>query len=139
MLQAMNTGHDGSLTTAHANSPRDCIARLEVMTLMAGLDLPVQAIREQICSAVDIIVQQTRFSCGSRRVTHVTEVSGMESGVIQLQDVFVFRQDGFGEDGRVQGVFHPTSYVPDFYQELIRRRIPVDTSIFTGGAEAGHP
>ncbi|WP_186234339.1 ATPase, T2SS/T4P/T4SS family [Burkholderia gladioli] len=138
MLQAMNTGHDGSLTTAHANSPRDCIARLEVMTLMAGLDLPVQAIREQICSAVDIIVQQTRFSCGSRRVTHVTEVSGMESGVIQLQDVFVFRQDGFGEDGRVQGVFHPTSYVPDFYQELIRRRIPVDTSIFTG-AEAGHP
>ncbi|ATF89242.1 ATPase, T2SS/T4P/T4SS family [Burkholderia gladioli] len=138
MLQAMNTGHDGSLTTAHANSPRDCIARLEVMTLMAGLDLPVQAIREQICSAVDIIVQQTRFSCGSRRVTHVTEVSGMESGVIQLQDVFVFRQDGFGEDGRVQGVFHPTSYVPDFYQELIRRRIPVDTSIFTGGAEAGH-
>ncbi|WP_431018060.1 ATPase, T2SS/T4P/T4SS family [Burkholderia gladioli] len=139
MLQAMNTGHDGSLTTAHANSPRDCIARLEVMTLMAGLDLPVQAIREQICSAVDVIVQQTRFSCGSRRVTHVTEVSGMESGVIQLQDVFVFRQDGFGEDGRVQGVFHPTSYVPDFYQELIRRRIPVDTSIFTGGAEAGHP
>jgi pilus assembly protein CpaF len=139
MLQAMNTGHDGSLTTAHANSPRDCIARLEVMTLMAGLDLPVQAIREQICSAVDIIVQQTRFSCGSRRVTYVTEVSGMESGVIQLQDVFVFKQDGFGEDGKVQGIFCPTAYVPDFYQELIRRRIPVDTSIFTGGAELGHP
>ncbi len=138
MLQAMNTGHDGSLTTAHANSPRDCIARLEVMTLMAGLDLPVQAIREQICSAVDIIVQQTRFSCGSRRVTYVTEVSGMESGVIQLQDVFVFKQDGFGEDGRVQGSFRPTAYVPDFYQELIRRRIPVDTSIFTGAAEPGH-
>ncbi|MDN7528225.1 ATPase, T2SS/T4P/T4SS family [Burkholderia orbicola] len=138
MLQAMNTGHDGSLTTAHANSPRDCIARLEVMTLMAGLDLPVQAIREQICSAVDIIVQQTRFSCGSRRVTYVTEVSGMESGVIQLQDVFVFKQDGFGDDGKVQGVFRPTAYVPDFYQELIRRRIPVDTSIFTGGGEVGH-
>jgi pilus assembly protein CpaF len=79
MLQAMNTGHDGSLTTTHANSPRDCIARLEVMTLMAGLDLPIQAIREQICSAVDIIVQQSRFYCGSRRVTHVTEVNGMES------------------------------------------------------------
>ncbi|WP_175911952.1 MULTISPECIES: ATPase, T2SS/T4P/T4SS family [unclassified Burkholderia] len=139
MLQAMNTGHDGSLTTAHANSPRDCIARLEVMTLMAGLDLPVQAIREQICSAVDIIVQQTRFSCGSRRVTYVTEVSGMESGVIQLQDVFVFKQDGFGEDGKVQGTFRPTAYVPDFYQELIRRRIPVDTTIFTGGAELTHP
>ena len=92
MLQAMNTGHDGSLTTAHANSPRDCLARLEVMTLMAGLDLPVTAIREQVSSAIDIIVQQTRFSCGSRRVTHITEVSGMESGVILLQDVFVFRK-----------------------------------------------
>jgi pilus assembly protein CpaF len=131
MLQAMNTGHDGSLTTAHANAPRDCIARLEVMTLMAGLDLPVQAIREQICSAVDIIVQQTRFSCGSRRVTHVTEVSGMESGVIQLQDVFVFKEEGFGENGKIEGKFVPTAYIPDFYQDLIRRRIPVNTDIFT--------
>lgn len=131
MLQAMNTGHDGSLTTAHANTPRDCIARLEVMTLMAGLDLPVQAIREQICSAVDIIVQQSRFSCGSRRVTHVTEVSGMESGVITLQDVFVFKEEGFSEHGKIQGKFVPTAYVPDFYQQLIRRRIPVNTDIFT--------
>ncbi|MEC5409512.1 ATPase, T2SS/T4P/T4SS family [Paraburkholderia sp. MPAMCS5] len=131
MLQAMNTGHDGSLTTAHANTPRDCIARLEVMTLMAGLDLPVQAIREQICSAVDIIVQQSRFSCGSRRVTHVTEVSGMESGVITLQDVFVFKEEGFSEQGKIQGKFVPTAYIPDFYQELIRRRIPVNTDIFT--------
>ncbi|HEY3598006.1 MAG TPA: ATPase, T2SS/T4P/T4SS family [Paraburkholderia sp.] len=131
MLQAMNTGHDGSLTTAHANSPRDCIARLEVMTLMAGLDLPVQAIREQVCSAVDIIVQQSRFSCGSRRVTHITEVSGMESGVIQLQDVFIFREDGFGENGKIQGEFVPTAYIPDFYQDLLRRRIAVNTNIFT--------
>ncbi|WP_345815556.1 ATPase, T2SS/T4P/T4SS family [Paraburkholderia sp. PREW-6R] len=131
MLQAMNTGHDGSLTTAHANTPRDCIARLEVMTLMAGLDLPVQAIREQISSAVDIIVQQSRFSCGSRRVTHVTEVSGMESGVITLQDVFVFKEEGFGDDGKIQGKFVSTAYIPDFYQELIRRRIPVNTGIFT--------
>ncbi|CAE6695160.1 ATPase, T2SS/T4P/T4SS family [Paraburkholderia aspalathi] len=131
MLQAMNTGHDGSLTTAHANTPRDCIARLEVMTLMAGLDLPVQAIREQICSAVDIIVQQSRFSCGSRRVTHVTEVSGMESGVITLQDVFVFKEEGFSEQGKIQGKFVPTAYIPDFYQELIRRHIPVNTEIFT--------
>ncbi|ACD21168.1 ATPase, T2SS/T4P/T4SS family [Paraburkholderia phytofirmans] len=134
MLQAMNTGHDGSLTTAHANTPRDCIARLEVMTLMAGLDLPVQAIREQICSAVDIIVQQSRFSCGSRRVTHVTEVSGMESGVITLQDVFVFKEEGFGENGKIVGKFVPTAYIPDFYQELIRRRIPVNTDIFTRAA-----
>jgi pilus assembly protein CpaF len=131
MLQAMNTGHDGSLTTAHANSPRDCIARLEVMTLMAGLDLPVQAIREQVCSAVDIIVQQTRFSCGSRRVTHITEVSGMESGIIQLQDVFVFKQEGYGEDGKIRGSYVPTAYIPDFYQDLIRRHIPVNTEIFT--------
>ncbi|MEM5370234.1 ATPase, T2SS/T4P/T4SS family [Paraburkholderia azotifigens] len=131
MLQAMNTGHDGSLTTAHANSPRDCIARLEVMTLMAGLDLPVQAIREQVCAAVDIIVQQTRFSCGSRRVTHITEVSGIESGVIQLQDVFVFREAGLDENGKIRGQFVPTSCIPDFYQDLIRRRIAVDTSIFT--------
>ncbi|SIO71423.1 pilus assembly protein CpaF [Burkholderia sp. GAS332] len=131
MLQAMNTGHDGSLTTAHANTPRDCIARLEVMTLMAGLDLPVQAIREQICSAVDIIVQQSRFSCGSRRVTHVTEVSGMESGVITLQDVFVFKEAGFSPEGKIQGKFVPTAYIPDFYQELIRRHIPVNTEIFT--------
>lgn len=130
MLQAMNTGHDGSLTTVHANSPRDCLSRLEVMTLMSGLDLPDSAIREQIASAVDLIVQQTRFACGTRRVTHITEVSGIESGTVQLQDVFVFTQSGYGNDGRVQGVFHSTGYVPDFYQDLIRRGIPVDTSIF---------
>ena len=130
MLQAMNTGHDGSLTTAHANSPRDCLSRLEVMTLMAGLDLPVQAIREQVCSAVDIIVQQTRFSCGSRRVTYITEVSGMETGVVQLQDVFLFREDGYNDDGKVRGRFVSTGYIPDFYQDLIRRGISVDTSIF---------
>ncbi|WP_395064388.1 ATPase, T2SS/T4P/T4SS family [Paraburkholderia silvatlantica] len=130
MLQAMNTGHDGSLTTAHANSPRDCLSRLEVMTLMAGLDLPVHAIREQVVSAVDLIVQQTRFSCGTRRVTHVTEVSGIESGTVQMQDVFVFRQSGYSSEGKVQGTFHSTGYIPDFYQDLIRRGIQVDTSIF---------
>jgi pilus assembly protein CpaF len=80
---------------------------------------------------VDLIVQQSRFSCGSRRVTHVTEVSGMESGVITLQDVFVYKEEGFGDDGKIQGKFVPTSYIPDFYQDLIRRRIPVNTEIFT--------
>jgi pilus assembly protein CpaF len=130
MLQAMNTGHDGSLTTAHANAPRDCLSRLEVMTLMAGLDLPVHAIREQVVSAVDLIVQQTRFSCGTRRVTHITEVSGIESGTVQLQDVFVFRQTGYNSEGKVQGTFHSTGYIPDFYQDLIRRGIQVDTAIF---------
>lgn len=131
MLQAMNTGHDGSLTTAHANSPRDCLSRLEVMTLMAGLDLPITAIREQVVSAVHLIVQQTRFSCGSRRVTHITEVSGIEAGTVQLQDIFVFKQTGYGEDGRIRGEFRSTGYVPDFYQDLIRRGIGVDTSIFS--------
>ncbi len=136
MLQAMNTGHDGSLTTAHANSPRDCLSRLEVMTLMSGLDIPIQAIRDQVCSAVDIIVQQTRFSCGSRRVTHITEVVGSEGDVIQMQDIFLFKQEGFGPDGRIRGQFIATGHVPDFYQDLIRRGISVDTSIFQMSTDA---
>lgn len=130
MLQAMNTGHDGSLTTAHANTPRDCLSRLEVMTLMSGLDIPIQAIREQICSAINIIVQQTRFSCGTRRITYVTEVTGLEKDVVQMQNIFSFRQDGFDSDGRVRGMFEATGHIPDFYQDLIKRGIGVDTSIF---------
>jgi len=130
MLQAMNTGHDGSLTTAHANTPRDCIARLEVMTLMSGLDLPVRAIREQIASAVDMIVQQSRFPDGSRRVTHITEVTGMEGEIVQLQDIFLFKQDGYDENGKVKGRYIATGNIPDFYQELSQRGIPVDLSIF---------
>ncbi len=136
MLQAMNTGHDGSLTTAHANSPRDCLSRLEVMTLMSGLDIPIQAIREQVCSAVNLIVQQTRFSCGTRRVTYVTEVTGMENGIIQLQDIFLFQQNGFGPDGKIRGRMVATGHVPDLYQDLVRRGIGVDMSIFAPeGAE----
>lgn len=130
MLQAMNTGHDGSLTTAHANTPRDCIARLEVMVLMSGLDLPVQAIREQISSAVHLIVQQNRFPDGSRKVTHVTEITGIEGGVIQMQDIFLFRQEGYGPDGRIRGRFVATGAIPDLYQSLSERGIPVDLSIF---------
>lgn len=137
MLQAMNTGHDGSLTTAHANTPRDCLSRLEVMTLMSGLDLPVQAIREQICSAVNIIVQQTRFSCGTRRVTHVTEVVGIEKDIIQLQDIFLFRQEGFTSDGKIKGRTEPTGHIPEFYQDLIARGINVDITIFGGSHESG--
>lgn len=134
MLQAMNTGHDGSLTTAHANSPRDCLSRLEVMTLMSGLDIPMQAIREQVASAVNLIVQQTRFSCGSRKVTYITEITGIEGNLIQMQDIFRFEQDGFDQAGKVRGRFLPTGHIPDFYQDLIRRGLPVDTSIFTRGA-----
>ncbi|MES2772275.1 MAG: ATPase, T2SS/T4P/T4SS family [Pseudomonadota bacterium] len=130
MLQAMNTGHDGSMTTAHANTPRDCIARLEVMTLMSGLDLPIRAIREQIASAVHIIIQQSRFPDGSRRVTHVTEISGMEGDMIQLQDIFLFKQEGYGADGRIRGRFLATGAIPELYQSLAERGIPVDLSIF---------
>jgi pilus assembly protein CpaF len=130
MLQAMNTGHDGSMTTAHANTPRDCIARLEVMTLMSGLDLPIRAIREQISSAVHIIIQQSRFPDGSRRVTHVTEVTGMEGEMIQLQDIFLFKQEGYGADGRIRGKFFATGAIPELYQSLAERGIPVDLSIF---------
>ena len=130
MLQAMNTGHDGSLTTAHANTPRDLIARLEVMVMMSGMDLPVKAIREQVASAVDIVVQQTRFSDGSRRVTHISEVTGVEGDIVQLNDIFVYKQRGFDENGKVQGEFMATGQVPQLYQDLRERGIQVDMSIF---------
>lgn len=130
MLQAMNTGHDGSLTTAHANSPRDMLRRLEVMVLMAGMDLPVSAIREQVASAVDIIIQQTRFGDGSRRITSIVEITGMESGTIQTSEVFRYQQEGFDEDGNVKGRFVATGLVPRFYEELKERGIDVDMSIF---------
>ena len=136
MLQAMNTGHDGSLTTAHANSPRDMLARLEVMVLMAGMDLPVTAIREQIASAVDIVVQQTRFACGTRKITSIVEVTGVESGKIQLQEVFAFVQTGRTAEGRTVGVFTGRGFVPEFYEELVAVGIPLDTDIFNDGMSA---
>jgi pilus assembly protein CpaF len=134
MLQAMNTGHEGSLTTLHANTPRDALARLETMVLMAGMDLPLTAIREQIASAVDLIVQQTRFSCGSRKVTCITEITGMESGKIQLQDVFRFVNRGYaGERGahRVQGYFTGCGMVPTFYEELRATGAQLEMNLFT--------
>src|SRR5690606_21371610 len=124
-----------SLTTAHANTARDCIARLEVMVLMSGLDLPIQAIREQIASAVHLIVQQNRFPDGSRKVTHITEITGMEGGMIQMQDIFLFKQKGYGPDGRVQGSFVATGAIPELYQSMSERGIPVDLSIFQKGRE----
>jgi len=130
MLQAMNTGHDGSLTTAHSNSPRDTLARLETMVLMSGMDLPVRAIREQIASAINIIAHQARFSDGSRRITHITEISGMEGDVITTQDIFVFKQEGFDEDGKVKGRYVPSGFVPRFYEDLRRRGIEVNMNIF---------
>ena len=130
MLQAMNTGHDGSLTTLHANTPRDALARMETMVLMAGMDLPVKAIREQIASAVHLIVQQTRFSDGSRRLSYITEISGMEVDIVTLQDIFYFKQEGFTEDGKVRGRYVASGFVPKFYDELQRRGIPVNMGIF---------
>ena len=130
MLQAMNTGHDGSLTTIHANNPRDVISRLEVLVLMAGLDLPVSAIREQTASAVDLIIQQTRFPCGSRKITRVTEVVGVESGTIQLQDIFIFKQTGRDSDGKVSGHFQPTGFIPSFYETLAELGHKTDVTLF---------
>ena len=131
MLQAMNTGHDGSLTTAHANTPRDLMARLGVMVMMAGMDLPDQAIKEQIASAINIVVQQSRFSDGSRKITHIAEITGMESGTVQMQNIFVFKQTGFDEEGRVRGAFKSTGRVPEFYEDLRSRGIDVNMSIFS--------
>ena len=130
MLQAMNTGHDGSLTTAHANTPRDVISRLEVMVLMAGMEIPVSAIREQIASAIDIIVQQTRSADGSRRITHICEVTGVEAGKIQLQDIFRFEQRGFDEHGKVVGHYTGCDAIPSFYEDLQRIGIRVDLHAF---------
>lgn len=130
MLQAMNTGHDGSLTTAHANTPRDLLSRLEVMVMMSGMDLPIKAIRDQISSAVHLVVQQSRFSDGSRRVTAISELTGMEGDIIQMQEIFKYQQEGFDENGRVKGHFMATGRVPEFYEELQQRGIAVDMSIF---------
>ena len=133
MLQAMNTGHDGSMTTGHANAPRDLLARLEVMVLMAGFDLPVRAIREQVASAVDIILQQTRFADGSRKITGIVEVDGMEGDVILLQPIFEFRRKGFDENGNIAGSFRGCGYAPHFYKELIDSGFDLDTTIFDSG------
>ncbi len=116
MLQAMNTGHSGSLTTAHANSPRDLLSRLEVMVLMAGMDLPVTAIREQVASAVNLVVQQARFACGTRRITLIAEVTGMEAGRIQMQELFRFQATGRGADGRTAGYYTGCGNLPVFME-----------------------
>ena len=129
MLQAMNTGHDGSMTTLHSNTPRDTLSRLETMVLMAGVDLPVRAIREQIASAVDVIVQQTRMKDGSRRITAVTEVQGMEGDVIVLQDIFVFEQTGM-ENSKIVGRIKPTGIRPKFITQFEQHNIYMPPSIF---------
>ena len=130
MLQAMNTGHDGSLTTIHANSPRDAIARLETMTLMAELNLPDRAVRQQIASAVAILVQVARMSDGTRRVTHITEITGVQEETISLQDIFVFDRLGIGANGKVLGRFRATGIRPMFVERIERSGINLPASIF---------
>lgn len=132
MLQAMNTGHDGSLSTGHANSPRDMLSRLETMVLMAGFDLPVRAIREQIASAIDIIVQQSRMKDGTRKITHITEVLGMEGDTIVLQDIFVFRESGKTEDGLISGEFVSSGIRPKIAQRLALNNFELPTAWFIG-------
>ena len=129
MLQAMNTGHDGSLTTAHANSPRDLMSRIETMVLMAGFDMPVKAIREQISSAIDVVVQQSRLRDGSRKIVSISEVVGMEGDTITLQDIFVFRPSDFGADG-IKGEFVPTGVRPGFLEKMINNGVAVHKEWF---------
>ncbi len=129
MLQAMNTGHDGSMSTGHANSPRDMLARLETMVLMAGVDLPLRAIREQVASAVDLIVHQSRLKDGTRKITNITEVQGMEGDVIVMQDVFVFEQTGVVE-GKIQGRLKPTGIRPKFVEKFETQGIHLPPGLF---------
>ena len=131
MLQAMNTGHDGSLSTVHSNTPRDTISRLETLSLMSGLDLPVRVISKQIASAIQLIVQQARLSDGSRKITHITEVQGMEGETILLQDIFVFEQVGRGADGKIIGAHKKTGYRPRCVPQIEAAGYPLPRELFT--------
>jgi pilus assembly protein CpaF len=136
MLQAMNTGHDGSLCTVHANSPRDALSRIETMVLMAGYDLPVRAIRQQVASALDLIIHLERLQDGSRKVTAITEVQRMESDIITLQNVFEFEMEGITSDGKVTGSFRPTGLRPTFFHKFEKRGIEIPSGMFRDGAHA---
>lgn len=131
MLQAMNTGHDGSICTVHANSPRDVLSRVETMVLMAGVELPVRAIREQVSSAIDLVVQQTRLRDGSRKITHISEVVGMEGDIITMQDLFLLDEEaGVDSEGRIQGQLQSTGLRPKFLDKLQASGVTVDPAIF---------
>ncbi len=133
MLQAMNTGHDGSLATVHANSPRDAIARLETLVLMAGFDLPIKVVRTQIASAVNLLVQQERLKDGSRKVTRVTELIGLEGDNVVLQDIFAFQDTGLDENGKVQGSMKATGMRPGFSPRLERAGFKLSGDIYDAG------
>jgi pilus assembly protein CpaF len=135
MLQAMNTGHDGSLTTLHANSARDAISRLETLVMMAGMELPLKVVRQQISAAVDLIVQQSRLPDGSRKVTGITEVAGMEGETIVLTDVFKFEQTSISPDGKVQGTLRATGIRPLFMPRIQAAGLKLGAEIFGVGSE----
>jgi len=137
MLQAMNTGHDGSLTTIHANTPRDALARLETLVLMAGFDLPLRAIREQVASAIDVIVQVNRERDGSRKVTNISEITKMEGDIITLQDIFVFQNEGWDDNDKIIGDYVSTNNMPTFMDDIKRAKIPLDISIFNNDKVSG--
>jgi pilus assembly protein CpaF len=134
MLQAMNTGHDGSMTTLHSNSPRDTLARLETMILMAGLDMPIRAIREQVSSAIELVVHQERMRDGTRKVVNITEVSGMEGDIITMTDIFIFEQVGF-ENNKVIGRMRPTGLRPKFMDKIETSGIHLPPSVFGIGSK----
>jgi pilus assembly protein CpaF len=133
MLQAMNTGHTGSLTTLHANSPRDAISRLETMAMMAGLDMPLLAIRKQIASAINVIVHLARLSDGSRKMTHITELPGMEGDIVTLTDIFKFEQTGITPEGKISGHLRPTNMRPLFSPRLEAAGYKLGGEIFGAG------
>lgn len=137
MLQAMNTGHDGSMTTTHANSPRECVARLETLCMMAGMDLPMRAIREQIAGAVNLIVQISRLSDGSRKILSITEVAGMQGDVVTLAEIFRFKETGYDKNRRIQGVFQATGTIPSFIQKLNDKGVVIPREIFANDPNAG--
>jgi pilus assembly protein CpaF len=138
MLQAMNTGHDGSMTTVHANSPRDAIARLETMVMMGNVNLPEKAIRKQIVSAITLVLQVARFSDGSRRLTHITEITGMEVDIVSMQDVFLFEKQGVSAEGRVLGRFTATGIRPKFEEKLRAAGIVLPANFFEPAGRYGH-
>jgi len=137
MLQAMNTGHDGSLSTVHANSTRDALSRLETMMLMSGISLPVRAMREYISSALDMIIHVSRLSDGTRKVIRVTEIAGMEEAVVTTQDIFLFEQEGIDKEGRVLGFHRATGVRPKFAERLESAGIQVDPKVFDPSRRQG--
>jgi len=132
MLQAMNTGHDGSLTTIHANTPRDALGRLETMVAMGSLNIPESALRRQIASAIDVVVQVSRLSDGTRKVISLAEITGMEGDVVSMQDIFVFRKRGIRDNGEVLGEFIPTGIRPKFAEKLLVSGIQLPIAMFEG-------